>query len=154
MFRKGVETLLSAQGPQGEWPWLISSKDGRPLDYYPVFSVHQHSMCMLFLLLARQESMAGISEAVDRSMAWVAGENQLGRPMVRAEPFFIYRSVERASRQTRAERFLRARFMLLSGRRAGLVANDGVTVNTECRSYELGWILYALSGSDDTAGLD
>jgi hypothetical protein len=151
MFRRGVTALLSAQGPQGEWPWLVGCEDGRPLDYYPVFTVHQHSMSMLFLLPALSEGMEGVGPAIARSLAWVGGANQLGRPMVRDDPFFTYRSFERQAVFPRAERFLRARRMLLTGRRAGLAPNGRLTVNTESRSYELGWLLYALAGAPDIA---
>jgi hypothetical protein len=154
LFDRGVSALLSAQGPQGEWPWLISCRDGRPLDYYPVFSVHQHSMSMLFLFPARPRGGAGFPGAIDRSISWIAGANQLGEPLVRRDPFFIYRSHERKAWLPRHERFLRARRMLLLGRRAELAPNGSLRVNTESRSYELGWILYALSGSGDLAGID
>ncbi len=153
-FDRGVSALLAGQGPQGEWPWLVACKDGRPLEYYPVFSVHQHSMSMLFLFPAHSRGLPGISPAIDRSISWVAGRNQLGQPMVRRHPFFIYRSHERKAAVARPERFLRARAMLLSGRTAELVPKGRLRVNTECRSYELGWILYVLSASGDLAGID
>lgn len=154
LFDEGVSALLSAQGPQGEWPWLVSCKDGRPLDYYPVFSVHQHSMSMLFLFPGRPRGGAEIATAIDRSISWITGANQLGEPLVRRDPFFIYRSHERKALLPRGERFLRARWMLLSGRRANVVPNGRLRVNTESRSYELGWILYVLSASGDLAGID
>lgn len=153
MFERGVTALLASQGPQGEWPWLVSCQDGRPLDYYPVFTVHQHSMSMLFLLPAHSQGMTGVGPAIARSLAWVAGANQLGRPMVIDGPFFTYRSLERRHRlgQPRAERFLRAQRMLLTGGRAQIAPNEALVVNTESRSYELGWLLYALSGVPDIA---
>jgi hypothetical protein len=43
--------------------------------------------------------------------------------------------------------------MLLSNQRAGLVPDARLRVNTESRSYELGWILYVLSGAGDLAGI-
>jgi len=153
-FDRGAAALLAAQGPQGEWPWLIGCRDGRPLDYYPVFSVHQHGMSRLFLFPAQQRNISGVSDATALSLAWLTGANQLGLPMVRRGPFFIYRSIERKAILPRAERFIRARRLLLSGGRGEPVGNDRVAVNTESRSYELGWLLYALSGSEDVAGVD
>lgn len=153
MFGRAVTALLLSQGPQGEWPWLVSCHDGRPLDYYPVFTVHQHSMAMLFLLPARAEGVTGVEPAIARSLAWVAGANQLSRRMVRDDPFFTYRSLERKARLNlpRAERFMRAQAMLVTGRRARIAPNEAIVVNTESRSYELGWLLYALSGAPDIA---
>jgi len=153
MFGRGLTALLSAQGPEGEWPWLISSATARPLDFYPVFSVHQHSMSMLFLFPAREEGCAGIQEAIDHSVQWIRGRNQFGKSMVRHDPFFIYRSLERKARTARLERFLRARRMLVSRRGAGLAANERLVLNSECRSYELGWLLYAWAHADEIAGV-
>ena len=41
LFRSGVERMLAAQGPQGEWPWLYAVATGRPAELYPVYAVHQ-----------------------------------------------------------------------------------------------------------------
>lgn len=154
LFDRGVAALLNAQGPQGEWPWLVSCENGRPLDFYPVFSVHQLSMAMLFLFPAQHEEKAGVPDAIDRSMEWITGKNQLDRPMVQHDPFFIYRSMERRARLARVERFLRARRMLLSKRPGALAAEEDLVLNTESRSYELGWLLYAWSHADGIAGVD
>jgi hypothetical protein len=146
-FRRGVAALLAVQGPAGEWPWLLHTADGRPLDVYPVFSVHQHSMSMLFLQPAEADGTLAerVPGAAGRSMAWVMGENQLGVPMLRRDPLFLYRSIERRSVWPRAGRYLRARVVAASRRTGGPAPNARVRINTESRSYELGWILYVLS---------
>lgn len=144
-FLAGVRALLGAQGPYGEWPWLLSKGDGRPLDVYPVFSVHQHSMSLLFLLPAFEKGLQEAGDAIRRSLAWVAGDNQLHRPMVHDEPFLVYRSLERKSRAPRPRRFARALLTVASGRRGGLAAPGKLRINTESRSYEMGWLLFALS---------
>lgn len=150
-FAAGAQALLGAQGPFGEWPWLLANRDGRPLDTYPVFSVHQHSMSLLFLLPAWERGVAGAAGAIRRSLAWVEGENQLGRRMVNDEPFFVYRSLERKSMAPRARRFVRALLTLGSGGRAGLAAPDKLRINEESRAYEMGWLLFALSDPDRVA---
>jgi hypothetical protein len=144
LFRRAAEVLLAGQGPFGEWPWLVHCADGRPLDFYPVFSVHQTSMSMLVLHPARNEQLAGVDEAVARSLAWVGGHNQLGRPMLQRHPFFIYRSMERLARWPRAERYVRATARSFLGSPAQLADNEKIRLNTESRSYELGWVLYML----------
>jgi hypothetical protein len=153
-FRHGVHTILMAQGPTGEWPWLLSNRDGRPLDFYPVFSVHQNSMAMLFLLPALEEGVTQVEPAIVKSMSWLGGKNQLGLSMLRDSPFFIYRSFERKGIAPRAERFLRAVLVNVSKRRAHLVGNEKLVVNRESRSYELGWILYVQSGKSPLSVLD
>jgi hypothetical protein len=148
-FDAGVERMLDIQGPQGEWPWLIGVRSGVPLDFYPVFTVHQDSMAMLFLLPALDAGLERARQAIDRSVRWNLGENQLGTPMIVEEPFLIYRSIERCDRLPRARRYVRT----LTGRPGALRA-DGVRINAEARSYHLGWVLYAWSGRADVPSLD
>ncbi len=153
LYRRGVERIVSVQGPQGEWPWMLGVADGRPLDMYPVFTVHQDSMAMLFLIPALDEGVAGTAEVIDRSFAWNLGENQLGRSLVMREPFGIHRSIERRDRFPRARRYLRT---LAASRRSGAAAilpNDKVRINPEVRSYHLGWVLFAWSGRADEPAL-
>jgi hypothetical protein len=138
--------VVSSQGPNGEWPWMLATRDGRPLDIYPVFTVHQHSMSMLFLLPALDEGIPEIQGAIDKSIAWITGANQLGLSMIQWKPFLIYRSLERRATAPRAVRYLRSWRTSVGGPPAGLVENDRLFVNTESRSYELGWLLYAMSG--------
>jgi hypothetical protein len=151
-FDAGVERILDIQGPQGEWPWLISVRTGVPLDFYPVFTVHQDSMAMLFLLPALDAGLERAHGAIQRSFAWNLGENQLGIPLVVEEPFLVYRSIERTDRLPRARRYGRSLVRAGLGRPAGL-RSDGVRINDEARSYHLGWVLYVWSGRDDVPGL-
>lgn len=139
-FRSGVERMLAIQGPRGEWPWMIDVASGIPLDVYPVFAVHQDAMAMLFLHPALDLGFAGVPEAIERSFAWTLGENELGLPMYVDDPFFAYRSIERVERAPRLRRYSRS---FLGGAAAPAAAR--VRLNAECRSYHLGWLLYAWS---------
>jgi len=145
VFRSGVERMLEAQGPQGEWPWLYAVATGRPAELYPVYAVHQDSMAMLFLLPALDQGVPGVRDGMERSLAWAFGANELGRPMYVDAPFRAFRSIERSDRFPRAGRYLRAVRGIASGRPAGSAGGRGVRVNEECRSYHPGWILYAWS---------
>jgi hypothetical protein len=147
LFRSGVATALALQGPQGEWPWMIDVARGRAFDRYPVFSVHQDSMAILFLRPALDAAIAGAATAIDRSVRWVHGENELGLRFYVDEPFFAYRAVERDESWTKERRYGR----WLAGRSAAGVPASRLRVNRECRSYHLGWILYAWRGWTDCA---
>ena len=108
LFTGGVQQVLTIQGDDGGWPWMIDVRTGRPFDLYPIFTVHQDSMAMLFLLPAEREGVRGASEAIKRSLEWNFGHNELGARMVLTEPYpWIYRSIERDENWTRARRFLR-----------------------------------------------
>jgi hypothetical protein len=146
LFRRGVATALELQGPQGEWPWMIDVARGRAFDRYPVFSVHQDSMAILFLRPALDAAVAGAAAAIDRSVRWVHGDNELGLRFYLEEPFFFaYRAVERDESSTKARRYAR----WLTARPAAAVPASRLRVNRECRSYHLGWILYAWRGWAD-----
>src|SRR5262249_43631252 len=41
--------LLELQGPRGEWPWFYYAPAGQVVDFYEVYSVHQHGMAPAFL---------------------------------------------------------------------------------------------------------
>jgi hypothetical protein len=143
LFRKGVATTLALQGPQGEWPWMIDVARGRAFDRYPVFSVHQDSMSILFLRPALAKGLPGVASAIERSIRWVHGENELGLRFYLEEPFFFaHRALEREERLTKARRYGR----WLTRRQDAAAPPGQLRVNRECRSYHLGWLLYAWSG--------
>ena len=149
LFQAGVLRALAFQGPRGEWPWLIRTSTGAVLDLYPVFSVHQDSMAMLFLLPAYDQGLPGAAEAVPRSLAWCFGTNELEERFYVQEPFFAYRSIERIDHAPRMRRFVRAVTEPVRGK-ATLNARR-VRVNRECRSYHLGWILYVWAGRSEAS---
>jgi hypothetical protein len=147
-FEQGVRAVVAVQGDLGEWPWLISVRRRIPLDFYPVFAVHQDSMSMLFLLPALDSGLP-VSGAIAKSFDWVLGRNELSTPMIRENPFVAYRSIERSEHLPRARRYLRATPRSIIGRADRLAGGRGLRINPECRSYHVGWILYAWSGRDD-----
>ena len=149
LFKEGVGRIMDLQGPYGEWPWLVHVRTAKPLDFYPVFSVHQDAMAMLFLLPALDAGLATAREATNRSFAWVHGHNQLGLRMIHDEPFLIVRSIRRRDRFERERRYVRSIVMSLTGRNASLAGNSHVEINPECRSYHIGWILYVWSNRSD-----
>ena len=74
---------------------------------------------MLFLLPALDAGVQGVAAAVGRSLDWCFGANESGIDFYRYDPFFAYRSIERADRSPRVRRYLRslAVFASRSGRR-------------------------------------
>jgi hypothetical protein len=145
-FRAGTAVVTGLQGPCGEWPWFIDARRGRILDWYQVYSVHQDSMSMLFVLPALDMGLPGMRETTERSFRWIFGANELGISMVSEDPFLIWRSIRRRERQERARRYLRSALSVGLARRP---QPGQLEINRECRSYELGWILFAWSGRTD-----
>jgi hypothetical protein len=150
IFKGAVGKVLALQGEYGEWPWFIDSSSGKIMDWYQVYSVHQDSMAMLFLLPAFDMGVKDSEEAIIKSYSWLFGNNQLNERMIQDKPFFIYRSIRRKSKiEERPLRLLRSFGNKIIGRNAILESPDSLEINKECRSYHLGWILYAWAGRND-----
>ena len=90
-------------------------------------------------------------EALERSLAWVFGDNELGETMLDAERGVIWRSIRRRIAHGRLVHVFKVLSLLgLQGagdRLAAAVNAPGqLEVDLECRPYELGWLLFALVG--------
>jgi hypothetical protein len=149
LFRFSTWRVMQIQGPLGQWPWMIAVASAQPVDPYPVFSVHQDSMSMLFLQPALERGVDGVEEAIGQSLAWVLGGNELEVDMVVPEPFFVYRSIQRKENLERARRYTRSLWRTVARRPSSYASEGTLRVNSECRSYHLGWVLYAWSGRSD-----
>jgi hypothetical protein len=148
LFDTCLRRVLELQGADGAWPWMIDVRTALPIDIYPIFTVHQDSMAMLFLFPARSRGVAGIEDAIERSFVWNLGRNELSTTILVDQPYaWFYRSIERVERGPRARRYLRG----LGLRARKYPARSAhVRVNRECRSYHPGWVLYTWSGRPDT----
>ncbi len=149
LFLKATSRVIDLQGPGGEWPWFLDAETGRVMDWYQVYSVHQDSMAMLFLLPAHDLGHPRAEQAIRKSYRWLFGDNQLQSPMLMTTPFFIYRSIRRAAGAERMRRLAGAIFRKGFGREAVLAPPNILEINRECRSYHPGWILYAWAGRHD-----
>ncbi len=150
LFKNTVARVLALQGKSGEWPWFVDSSSGRVMDWYQIYSVHQDSMAMLFLLPAVDMGVTGSAEAIRKSYRYLFGNNQLQSHLIQNEPFFIFRSIRRKNRLAeRPRRLLYSFANKIASRSAELADSACLEINKECRSYHLGWIVYAWAGRSD-----
>ena len=153
--REATRRVIDLQGPDGEWAWFYDADRGVIVDWYEVYSVHQLSMAQLFLLPQHNLGLDEAAPAISRGTSWALGNNQLDERMIYDEPFFTHRSIRRKGPATRARRLAGA--WIRTGTRLGArpAPKWSLEVNPECRSYELGWFLYAwapiaeLPGTED-----
>ncbi|WP_245331714.1 hypothetical protein [Bradyrhizobium sp. NAS80.1] len=142
--------LIELQGPNGEWPWFFDAANGRVLDFYEVYSVHQYGMAPAFLELAEQHGILEARNAIIKGFNWVFGENQLSTPMLVPELQLTIRSqVRRGELHTKKWRVFRALRNSMLGREAALINPSELELRRECRSYELGWILWSFGQRSD-----
>jgi hypothetical protein len=146
--------LIALQGPRGEWPWFFDARHGRVLDFYEVYSVHQYGMAPAFLECAERHGVQEARAALIKGFNWVFGENQLGRSMLIPKLQLSVRSqVRKSELHTKNKRMLRAVGNVSLGRSSTLIDPAEVCLRLECRSYELGWILWSFGRRSDLSQL-
>ena len=142
--------LIERQGPSGEWPWFFDAASGRVLDFYEVYAVHQYGMAPAFLGHAERHGVFEARNAIIRGFNWVLGQNQLGKPMLVPDLHLSIRSqVRKGELRTKSWRALRALRNSMLGIEAALVDPSELALRLECRSYELGWILWSFGARSD-----
>jgi hypothetical protein len=142
--------LIALQGPRGEWPWFFDAQHGRVIDFYEVYSVHQYGMAPALLECAERHDVQEARAALIKGFKWVFGENQLGKSMLIPELQLSIRSqVRKSELHTKKMRVLRAVRNAYLGRSSTLIDPADVGLRLECRSYELGWILWSFGQRSD-----
>jgi hypothetical protein len=141
--------VIDLQGEDGGWAWFYNVRRGQVEDWYQLYSVHQHSMSMLFLFPALDLGLSGIETSIAKSYRWLFSNNDLHVNMIYENPFFIYRSIKRKENYEREKRFIRSTMNIFLQNRAEKVSAPFLELNRECRSYELGWLLFAWAGRND-----
>jgi len=141
MALRTAEKMCELQAPLGEWCWHYDSVTGRVVSRYPVYSVHQHAMAPMMLFAAGEATGRDFREAIDKGLAWISGNNELGRDFVEPSLGLVWRCIYLDSMNAYADAFLR--FLQF---RSGTVDARRLKVRYECRPYELGWLLYAFAG--------
>jgi hypothetical protein len=139
-----VRAIVKHQGKFGEWPWHYDVRDGTLIDPYPIFSVHQDGMGPMVLLEVGEILGMDFQEAVERSLNWVFGANELNMPMIDYDAGMIWRAQRRKGMQQYILQASRvAHYYRLPCIARVLRAAPGRALEYECRPYHLGWILYA-----------
>lgn len=135
--RECALAICNAQGPLGQWWWHYDSGNGRVFEEYPVFSVHQHGMAPMTLLVLSKATQTNFDSWIYKGLDWIDQRNELSVNMEDASMNMIWRCI----RQSALSRFSSA---LLGNHRSQHPGPDKLTVLFECRPYELGWLLYGL----------
>jgi hypothetical protein len=142
--------LLELQGPNGEWPWFFDVPNGIVVDFYEVYSVHQYGMAPAFLQFAERLGVPEARDALSKGFRWVLGENQMHRSMLLPATGLSIRSQVRSGEmRSKIFRIGRAICNAILGRASGLADPASLQLRLECRSYELGWILWSFGKRSD-----
>jgi len=145
-----VARIIALQGRRGEWGWFYYVPQGRIVDFYEVYSVHQHGMAPAFLHHAVRHGVAGAREAIVKGFNWLFGGNEMAISMLRPAEQLFYRSQVRSGElDTSWRRVVRSVGNAALHRADRVEHQSGLILRRECRSYELGWILWSWGGRED-----
>jgi hypothetical protein len=145
-----TKKLIELQGPNGEWPWFFDASKGMVVDFYEVYSVHQYGMAPAFLEFAERHGVHGGRDSLIRGFNWIFGSNQLNRPMLVPHLSLSIRSqVRKGELQTAGWRGMRAVRNSYLHHAAALIDSSNIELRRECRSYELGWLLWSFGNRSD-----
>jgi hypothetical protein len=133
--------VCSLQGPLGQWWWHYNSDRGTVVSTFPVYSVHQHAMGPMMLFSVMAASGEDFQSSISKGLQWIAN-NELGTDMREMTVPLVWRAIA----QTKAGKW-KTRFAATISPESALQRSPGkLSLVSECRPYELGWMLYAFSG--------
>jgi hypothetical protein len=143
-LRRALEcanTLCEAQGPLGQWWWHYDSSNGRIIEGYPVFSVHQHAMGPMTLFELGEATGHDFTVSIYKGLQWINSRNELAFDMEDSSADVVWRCMLPSS----LKRYWEAAFDLGTKYQEHQYPSR-LKVLFECRPYELGWLLYAFAG--------
>lgn len=135
-----ANAICRLQGPLGQWWWHYDSVTGRVVEHYPVYSVHQHGMAPMALLVLQEIFGADFEAPILNGLRWISGENELHQDLEDKDDGVAWRCVKPARSISYA-----ATIQALLGKEP---SRGSLHVLYECRPYELGWLLYAFANQN------
>lgn len=142
-----AEAICGLQGSLGQWWWHYDSGSGKVVQRYPVYSVHQHGMAPMALYAIGEASKRNFDEPIRKGLRWTMAGNELESDLRDQAGVLFWRCIFPANTYRACVSDL-----------TGFVTNQSenlpsdLRIRTECRPYELGWLLYAFASRHDLDG--
>lgn len=133
--------IRNLQGPHGQWWWLYDAVTGRVVKRYPVYSVHQDGMAPMALSAVGNATGNNFRESIANGLRWIQGDNELGTTLVDPSRNVIWRCLKPGHRKA----YLPDLWSFVKGAGNHEREDRDLRILYECRSYHLGWLLYALA---------
>jgi hypothetical protein len=143
-----AQQICCLQGDGGQWWWHYDSRNGRVIEGYPVYSVHQNSMAPMALLDLHEAGGPDLSKAIRRGLRWMNFAPEIQGSLIDEQSLVIWRKVGRSD----PKKFVRGARAVLSKANSHLRMKwmnrlfPARKVDFECRPYHLGWILHTWLG--------
>jgi len=139
MAKACADRICELQGEKGQWWWYYNADNGKVAGHYPVYSVHQDGMAPMALYAVQQIIRSDYSRNIEKGLTWIYGNNELKFNMIDRKHNMIWRCIWMGKRRRDVD-LLRATL----GHKPS-ADHDKLRVLFECRSYHLGWLLYAFA---------
>ena len=140
-----AEHMCGLQGADGQWWWHFDSRTGRPLEYYPVYSVHQDSMAPMALIALSGTCGRDYSDYIEKGLRWLFQPVETKKSLIDTEKKIIWRSIARRQPGRLAIGLQSiASYIHPEIRFPGMnVFFPAVSIDYESRPYHMAWILHA-----------
>jgi hypothetical protein len=146
--REVGDALLRLQRADGGWPWIFDATNGRIVEPYPIYSVHQDAMAPIGLFeLYDVTGDDRYRAAAARGVEWIYSQNELGVPMLDPDRRMLYRSIRRRAPWDRIALYANTASACVG---VSLWARwpTRLEINRTDRPYHLGWVLEAWCGRE------
>jgi hypothetical protein len=144
------QRIIVLQGQRGEWGWFYYVPRAQIVDFYEIYSVHQHGMAPAFLHHASAHGVSTAREALVKGFLWLFRDNEMRVSMLRPNERMFYRSqVREGELDSVRQRSCRSIINAVLAIGDTVTNHRGLVLRPECRSYELGWILWSFGGRND-----
>lgn len=149
--RRCVDVVCEGQGEKGQWWWMADTRTRKWVDRYPVYAVHQDAMAPFGLDAARAWWPSDVGAHIRRGLDWLFGDNELGVSLVDEQNGVIWRAIQRSDSRADGDWGVPAGTLWrrrMTGLGLGFLGklrprSEQLVVLRECRSYHLGWVLFA-----------
>ncbi|MEO3807820.1 hypothetical protein ABGB17_02320 [Sphaerisporangium sp. B11E5] len=144
-----AEGICAAQGPEGQWWWHYDARTGGVVEGYPVYSVHQLSMGPMALLDLADAGGTAYLKEIALGLHWMTSRPEVGDELIVEELDLTWRKAARDDPKKIVRGARAVATAINQGARLGVLDRiyPPMTVDRECRPYELGWLLYAWMSS-------
>jgi hypothetical protein len=140
-----AEYMCQLQGVDGQWWWYYDARNGRVIERYPVYAVHQDSMAPMALFALAKASGRDYSASIEKGLHWLINPTEVTESLIDDKRNIIWRSVARRE-PMRLIRGLQTAFSSLHPR-LGIPGVDVLfppsCIDYESRPYHMAWILYS-----------
>lgn len=89
-----ADAICARQGSLGQWWWHYDSANGRVVEHYPVYSVHQHGMAPMALIALQEKCGADFHRSIHKGLSWINGANELRQDLEDTEAGVVWRCIQ------------------------------------------------------------